>query len=129
MKRYQKIAQTIGCIVRCEGKLQPDGSPHLWLKRHKETLKELLETSPSGSGFDNGTELANNSTEEKLIFETAFHHMNDNGYYTGWTSHLITLTPSFVFGFTLKVSGRNHRDIKDYIGEVFHCWLSEEVSS
>lgn len=126
MKRYQKIAQTIGCIVRCEARPEQYGE---WIQKHKDALRDLLSSSPSGSGFDEGARLSGNSTEEKLIFETSFHHMNDVGYYTGWTSHLVTLTPSFVYGFNLKVSGRNHREIKDYIGEVFHNWLSEEMEN
>ena len=123
MKRYQKISQTIGCIIRCEANPQQHRE---WIQRHKDTLRKLMKNSPSGSGFDNGTKLSDDSTEEKLVFETSFHHMDENGFYSGWTSHKVKITPSFVYGFDLKVSGRNHRQIKDYIGEVFHYWLMEE---
>lgn len=84
---------------------------------------------PSGSGFDSGTELDwNRSTEDKLVFTTAFHHMNDSGMYDGWTRHNVTVTPSFHHGCNITVSGQNRNDIKDYIAEIFHFALTEEKS-
>ena len=64
------------------------------------------------------------TTEQKLVFDTAFHHMNDHGYYVGWTEHRVTVRPSF-YGLDIKVSGWNRNDIKDYIAECFDHVLSE----
>ena len=85
---------------------------------------------PSGSGFDSGTNLDwNKSTAEKLVFETAFHHMDSNGFYSGWTHHTVTIRPSLVFGFTVTVSGRNRNEIKDYIAESMQSALSAEYDT
>jgi hypothetical protein len=85
----------------------------------------ISEYLPSGSGFDSGTSIdVEKTTEEKLVFSTAFHHMNDLGYYVGWTEHRVTVRPSF-YGFDIKVSGRNRNDIKDHIAECFDYVLSE----
>ena len=88
-----------------------------WDTRILEWCDEHL---PSGSGFDSGTTFdREESTPEKLIFHTSFHHMNEGGMYDGWTEHTVTVTPSFHLGCYVKVSGRNRNDIKDYIAEMF----------
>jgi hypothetical protein len=53
--------------------------------------------------------------------------MNQHGFYTGWTEHVVTVLPSLQYGFTLKISGRNHRGIKDYISEVFYDALNQTL--
>lgn len=125
MKVYQKLAQTLQAQKNCAA--LPGGN-HPWLAKHEETIQALMDLAPSGSGFDNGTSLdEEKSTSEKFVFHTSYHHMNDNGMYVTWTEHTVTITPSFS-GFDLKVSGRDRNQIKEYIAETFHEWLSEEVS-
>ena len=87
-----------------------------------ETAFLLGQYLPSGSGFDNGTTLnVDKSTSQKLVFETAFHHMDEHGYYTKWTDHTVTVRPAFQ-GLDIRVSGRNHNGIKEYIEGCFdHC--------
>lgn len=85
-----------------------------------ENLESYIKAHvPSGSGFDSGTAFNfNESTPNRLVFNTAFHHMDDNGCYTKWTHHKVILAPAFR-GFDLKVTGPNFRDIKEYIGDMF----------
>ena len=93
----------------------------------KEAEYYVSQYLPSGSGFNGGSRLdTDKTTHEKLVFATSFQHMNDHGYYTRWTEHTVTVTPSF-FGLNIKVSGRNHRDIKEYVAECFEHVLNEEV--
>lgn len=99
-----------------------------WLQRHGETIKGLVDDHmPSGSGWDCGTtyDLAEWS-ESKLVFRGSFHHMNDGGYYDGWTDHTITVLPSFD-GIDIAISGRERNDIKDYLGTVFYDALRTEI--
>jgi len=94
------------------------------IKRTAVLLEKYL---PSGSGFDNGTTLnVDKSTSQKLVFEAAFHHMNEHGHYTRWTDHTVTVRPAFQ-GLDIRVSGRNHNDIKEYIGDCFDHCLEETV--
>lgn len=80
----------------------------------------VKEYMPSGSGFDNGTTIdLDASREDRLVFNTAFHHMNEGGFYDGWTEHTVTVKPSF-WGTSIKVGGRDRNLIKDYIGDTFH---------
>lgn len=76
--------------------------------------------APDGSGFDHGTTLdMDRSTPDRLVFVTAFHHMNDGGFYDGWTDHTVTVTPSFIGGYDIRISGRDRNGIKDFIAEAF----------
>jgi hypothetical protein len=75
---------------------------------------------PCGSGFDNGTKFNwDESKDNKLVFDTAFHHMNEGGYYDGWTEHKIIITSDLMNDFNVKITGKNHNQIKEYIHSCF----------
>jgi hypothetical protein len=122
---YSELASTVDACKTCSKDLPRMAE---WYGKHKENILALVhEHMPSGSGFDCGTELAfDESHGEKLVFTTSFHHMNDTGYYDGWTEHTIVVTPSFS-GFNLRISGRDRNDIKDYIHDVFSQALKTEL--
>lgn len=87
-----------------------------WKEKHEERLIELLDILPSGSGIDSGIKFDwEKSNRQKLVFTFGFHHMNEVGYYDGWTYHVLTIAPSFPFGYSLKISGSNRNQIKDYL--------------
>ena len=124
MKRFQVIAGLVIAIKNCikSGNVE-------WEERHSESLFEIMKTAPSGSGIDMGTlVLVEASTPERLVFSTSFHHMNENGYYDGWTSHEIIVTPSLLFNFHLRVTGRDRNQIKEYLVDIFDEWLTAEES-
>lgn len=85
--------------------------------------RRIMDCLPSGSGFDSGTELVS-ADNTKIVFETGFHHMNENGFYTGWTNHLVYVKPSFIGEYDIRITGRNVNGIKEYIADVFHNVLS-----
>lgn len=119
---YQAISSKVVARANCA-----DKNPE-WFDRHKEDADKLVsQHMPSGSGFDTGTKLDwDKSTADKLVFTTAFHHMNDTGMYDGWTEHTVTVRASLSFGFALTISGRNRNDIKDYIADCFYQALRAE---
>jgi len=97
-----------------------------WEDRWGNLIASIMDDAPNGSGFDSGTELIDlSTTATKLVFTTAFHHMDENGMYDGWTEHTVTVTPAFD-GIDIRVSGRNRNDIKEYIAECFDAWLNTE---
>lgn len=121
-KFYQQIASTLDARKRCEERGNEE-----WEQKHQETLDALMGYAPSGSGIDKGIDLLEGQCgPEKLVFSSDYHHMNEHGMYCGWTSHQVSVSPSF-HGFSLKVSGRNHNEIKDYLHDVFATWLDQEV--
>lgn len=121
MKVYQRIATLLQAVDNCK----KSGNTE-WQYKHEDRLDALVRNHmPSGAGFDNDTKLNTASTPNRLVFDTSFHHMHDNGMYARWTEHSVIVTPDLASGFDLKITGRDYRDIKDYIGEVFHSALNE----
>lgn len=121
---YRELASLVQARLNCE----KSGNAE-WHSKHTERIERLVkEYLPSGSGFDSGTKLdLDSSTGDKLVFGTAFHHMNESGMYDGWTPHVVTVRPSLAFGFNLSISGRDRNGIKEYIGELFGLALNEEI--
>ena len=123
---YSELASTVDAMHTCERKPDQYGE---WAAKHSEQISKLVhEHMPSGSGFDCGTQMdCSASHAEKLVFTTSFHHMNDGGFYDGWTEHKVIVTPSLTEDFSLKITGRDRNDIKDYLHEVFYDALTAEI--
>lgn len=123
-KLYKKIASLLHAIENCRKQHNRD-----WIKKHTAALEALVtEYMPSGAGFDDGVRFSfDESKPDKLIFYTQFHHMDDIGYYDGWTNHKVIVTPSLAFDFELEVTGEDKNEIHDYIADVFQDCLMEEV--
>jgi hypothetical protein len=99
-----------------------------WEQKHLDAIRSHLASAPSGGGFDCGTEIdLTRSTPQRLVFTTAFHHMDDDGYYDDWSNHEVIVKPCLWSGFSLRITGRNRNEIKDYIHETFSQWLGEEA--
>lgn len=122
---YRCLARLVCAVRNCEMHGNAESAA-----RHRKRIEQLVrEHMPSGGGFDASTKLLLGvSTPEKLVFETSFHHMNDAGYYDGWTEHRVTVKPSLMRGFLLTVTGRNRNDIKYRICAQFDHALFMEVS-
>lgn len=120
---YQALAQALDARQRCE-KTGNDGWRDEWHDRIEWLMREHM---PSGSGVDCGTRFDwDASTPNRLVLSFSFHHMNAAGYYDGWTEHKAVISPDFVHGFDLRVTGRNRNAIKDCLGELYHSALSAE---
>lgn len=92
-----------------------------------DLLEKLL---PSGSGIDCGTRVVvHESKPGRLVLKAEFHHMNEHGYYAGWTSHKIVVTPCFSgLGIEVRVTGgRNRNDVNTYLHDVYYWALAERV--
>lgn len=121
---YSELAGKVDARKRCA--YNPANE---WFDKHTEEIGKLVKQHmPHGSGFDSGTTLdLDASHADKLVFNTAFHHMDTNGYYAGWTEHTVTVTPSLQFKYHIRISGRNRNEIKEMIHESFDVALSTDV--
>ena len=82
-----------------------------------------------GAATDSGTTIdLESSSPDRIVLRTSFHHMDENGYYDGWSNHTIIVTPSLAFGFNLRITGRDRNQIKDYLADLFYSDLSSEIS-
>lgn len=124
MKVYQQLSTLIQAIANCEARDNQE-----WLDNHRERLQTIVkEYFPSGSGINSGCVLnLDQSTPNKLVIETTFHHMDENGSYYGWTNHSIIVKPDLANGIVLTVHGNNRNDIKSYLYDLFRDCLSEEI--
>ena len=116
--RYQRLAREAEIVYRNGN---DDTQSH---------IDSLMDSAPSGSGFDAGTELdLDRSNKNNLVFITAFRHLDEFGDYEGWTHHEVIVKPDLRGGFEIRVTGRdkNEKGIKEYIADVFHTWLLEEI--
>lgn len=134
MKVYQKIAAEIARLNRAKSdgsiaSLMTGGNP--WESDARAELADIeSDHLPNGSGFDCGTRIIiDESSDSRIVLATDFHHMNENGYYDGWTTHRVILTPSFQFGFEIRVTGKDRNGIKEYIGDAFHSALNSEIEN
>jgi hypothetical protein len=89
-----------------------------------DKIQALLDHAPHGGGFDSGIQfLEDDSSPNKLVFRCDFHHMDEHGYYNGWSEHKAIVTPDLAFGYNLKITGRNRDQIKEFISETLGYWL------
>lgn len=124
MPLYQLIATTIQAHENCA----VNGNSE-WKIRHRETL-DYIERNflPSGAGIDSGTRIDfDRTTGDKLILTFGFHHMNDGGYYDGWTEHSLTVRPSLTQEIDLNISGRDRNEIKEYLYDTYYWTLRRIV--
>lgn len=124
----QILASTVNALSNCIASGNAE-----WRQRHEDTLAELCRNfMPSGSGIDSGTVLDVDASlrfaGEKLIFTLGFHHMDDGGYYDGWTQHKLTVTPSLFLGPKLRFSGPDRNQIKEHLHEVYSSALLQEIA-
>ncbi len=114
------LVQLLASTVQARRNCEESGNTE-WFHKHSDLIEQLVKDHmPSGGGFDSGTSIdLAKSDGDKLVFNTAYHHMHESGMYDGWTEHTVTVKPAFV-GISLVVSGRDRNEIKDYIAECFH---------
>lgn len=120
-KVYQKLAFSIAAYNSF-----PKDSQSEWKEKHLDTIYSIEESLPHGSGINKGTKvmILPESKGEKITLYVEFHHMDENGFYCGWTEHNVIVTPSFS-GFNIRITGRNFNQIKDYLSDVYHDALNE----
>lgn len=112
----------------CEALRNCEKSGNDWAARWRERIARIeREILPSGSGIDSGTRIdAARSGFRRIVLETSFHHMNEGGYYDGWTEHRITCDAAFHLGTLIRVSGRDRNGIKEYLAELFDDVLAQQ---
>ena len=123
---YSRIASLLIAIENCK----KSGNAG-WELNHFQNLIELVHNfMPSGSGIDAGTKInTEDSSPNRLVFHISFHHMNESGYYDGWTEHDVIVTPSLLNQFDLRITGRDRNSIKEYLHEVFRDALQTVVDN
>jgi hypothetical protein len=125
-KVYQKIAQCVDARLTC---IKRENTA--WIAKHEETIEEMIkEYMPHGSGIDGKTTIDyDKSKSDKLVFNSSFHAMNENGFYEGWIDYILSVSPSLIHGFILSIVGQfgQRQDIKDYLYDIYRDALQQEI--
>ncbi len=122
MKLYQALPTAQQAVKRCTE------SQHQALESWEAYARKLNNMLPSGSGFDAGCKIISCS-DTRLVISADFHHMDDNGYYCGWSEHTVIIEASLAHGFSLRVTGKNKRNIKEYLADTMHECLNQDVAA
>lgn len=113
-----------------------------WYRAVKESNNQRMDTNsvfidricdlvmPHGSGIDgNHAKLDfDRSKPNRLVFAPFdFHHMNDGGYYDGWSEHELIVSASLAHGYELKITGRDRNDVKEYLYQTIDYAITREL--
>jgi|VirMetMinimDraft_7_1064189.scaffolds.fasta_scaffold241884_1 hypothetical protein len=121
IKVFQKISQELTVLAN------PNADQH-WIDKARDNLEWIQdEILPSGSGFDSGCKILEHSKRNRIIIQCDFHHMNENGYYDGWTYHTCIITPDLAYDHEMRVTGKNKRDIKNYILDIIYDAIDSTI--
>lgn len=94
----------------------------------KDRLYKLEQMLPSGSGIDSGCKIdVENSSSDKVVILFSWHHMNENGFYDGWTDHKLIVKPKLWNSFDMRITGRDRNYIKEHLYDLFDSALREIV--
>ena len=120
---YSELASAIDARKRC---IETNND---WAEKWSAAIKNAEDNFlPHGSGVDSGCKIdLERSHGGKLVIDLGYHHMNDVGYYDGWTEHTAYVTPSFD-GINIRITGSNRGDIKDYLYETLEYALTQRVN-
>lgn len=126
MKLYRQIASSFMAMNNC---IKSENDE--WKEKHFKEIQDLCrEFLPSESGFDCDTQFDFiRSRENKLVFISAFHHMDENGMYDVWSDLKIIITPCFS-GFDIRITGinRKYRYDKEFFIDTFCNALETEIN-
>lgn len=126
------IAQEIGKEVEAMENCTKRGKTDC-IDDHQEKIEKIIkEFLPSGSGIDYGTTIDyKRTTQNRIVLTSAYHVMDENGYYAGIIDYRVIITASLAWGFDLNIVGNfaSNKDaygIKDYLFDLYIYKLSEE---
>lgn len=127
-KVYQRLASTVDAYHTCVAKGNEE-----WEHKHLDRIQRIVKNHlPSGSGFDVGTELhIDESTADKLVFETSYHHMDEHGGYIHWSAIKVVVTPSLAHGYHLDIEvdpgEEDNETFEDYVADTFSYSLDTKL--
>ena len=121
---YQELASSFIARENCI-KVKND----TWYDRHEGKIEYIINNIfPHGSGLDGKTEIIyEKCNENKLVFSSEYHCMNENGYYDEWVRFLVKVTADLSFGYKLQIVGNfgKYSHVKDYLHDLYYYHLSQ----
>lgn len=123
--RPQTMAAAFASVQEALDNCKKSGNTE-WLERWRLRFAKLVDHVPTWSGMPlepSDVEV----TSAAIRYEVSYHHMNDTGYYDGWTEHTVVVRPAFE-SVDVRVSGRNRQDVKELIHEAVNYAFTRRVT-
>jgi len=119
MKLYKFISFVIDFINNCND------------TRYQSVIDNyIIPKLPSGNGIDNGCKInLKQSKPLKIIIDSSYNAMDENGMYDRRIDFKIIVTPSFD-NIDINIRGNfgsKYQHLKDYLIEIFQDSLSKEI--
>jgi len=123
-KVYQELAGTFTAYNNCIKSNNQE-----WEGKHYDKIQSIINNLPHGSGIDGKTELEfEKSNDNKLVINSEYHVMDENGYYDGWIDFSIIIEPGWNdIDLTIKGKFNKRQDLKEYLRDTFHYALTKEM--
>lgn len=120
-KPAKPLYSELASIINSLRQFDTNESQKEWRARREDALTWIEHNLlPRGSGIDSGCKIdLDRCTAEKIVITFGYHHMDDNGFYDGWTEHTLTVRPSLQHGIDLRISGRDRNSAKEYLYDIF----------
>lgn len=136
MKIYKKLAQIAYSRLRCIDSINSSSITDNirnwknWIDTYEDGIDYIMQNVfPYGSGIDNGcTFNYDKSYNNRIVINSGYHCMNENGYYDGWIDFTVVLTPDLELDYSLKIVGKfgKYGHVKDYLYQIFHDSFDHE---
>lgn len=131
--KQRKVYELLDMAISARKNCQKSDYVNHSLEDKWSLLIEHLEKNylPYGSGFDAGVHVDEDVCVNgvKLVLTFDFHHMNEHGYYDGWTTHKAIITPYFD-GIGVAIKGslpKKYQHSREYFGDTIYEALLRTV--
>ena len=128
---YRVLAVHVKTRLKSLRDFQSTGRDDGEFNRHSNAIDKIINSSPCVSAefaIDIRYDL---SHADKIVFEVAYNHADPNSdppESPDWTEHIVTVRPSLIDGFNLRVAGFNRNGVRQTIERCFDRWMRQEVS-
>lgn len=118
---YKHTASLIHALMNCK-----ESNNQEWENRHYNSLVKLAnDFLPSGSGIDSGCQInLDESTPDKIILNSAYHAMDEDGFYCGWIHFSVVVTSSLEFDINIEFTNiQNDSDLDEWESDSLFDYL------
>lgn len=126
-KLYREFASRVVAIHNCNVAAQRETTAEMynyrigWRERHSEVVLKLMELLPHGSGLNDRWYIdVPRSNQNRLIFSSSFHAMDERHGGYDWIDFRVVVTASLLSEIDLIIVGNfgRYQDIKEYLYQI-----------
>jgi hypothetical protein len=125
-KKYVSLGIAFNALLNCS-----NGNT-IWHEKWSDAITQIIDSLPHCSGVDGKTEFNfNESKPDKLVIDSSYHCMNENGFYDGMYNFRVVLKPDWQ-NFKLEIKTNMPKKYKDstieYLTDLFFYDLMQDIT-